>query len=1272
MFRDKKNSLDWDIATIFERALVKSCISYKKTLASFLTFIMLLSIFNPLLVWATDESLQFDLTSEGTEETLTEFENNDDAPLGDIQIESVNEPSIVTTLTDLTTKADKLDFDLWVKDADGEKIAVSNVEDSLTVKEQLNRNLAYLVNTVDNPTLGTLGGEWSILALARGGYAVPDGYYDRYYSNIEKEVERLMPASGSKPAGRLDRNKGTEHSRVILGLTSIGKDITNVAGYDLRMALADFDYVTRQGINGPIFALIAFDSYNYEIPIDENVENQTTREKMINYILDKEIAGGGWALSGSNPDPDITAMAIQALTPYYQNNAQVKAAVDRAITWLSNAQKADGGYSSWGTENSESVAQVIVALTGLGIDPHTDSRFVKNGHSALDNLMSYALPSGGFKHIKSGDADAMATDQGTYALVAYDRFVEGKNRLYDMTDVIMSQPGVDKATLQSIINEAKANKDSVVVSVDGTDVDPTQNWVTQEEMTAYETAITAAQQVYENNNATQSEVDSAVNALTIATEIFNAAKKNGEKSVPTIPLPEPNQDGVVRIVIDENNKDDQLISNLLSNKDVKNVIVEIPASNQGRIMVDLPSNEALPRIEAVKGNVSVVFPQGVEVTSGDSSEVELLTAIDANNPSIINQVNTVIPTEKKLEKIDHVFTMGGSERVEFTDFVTLTIKDAKGKDAAYIQDGKLFPISKFNSDQDGKNSGKLEYAYESGDDLIVKTKHFTDFIVYTVGTDRSGSSGSSGGGAPPQTKNTITLSIDKFTINKGYVLPPTEVEFTPGESVWDVLQREMDKRGITYTYVWYPKYNSVYVEWIDGDGEFDHGSGSGWMYNVNGWYPNYGASLYTLKNGDVVQWRYTTNLGVDLGEDITKWEDNTPTDGKKKDSAKEIIDKNKMDLNNKKLIINVPKNSSENYLITIPEEYKDTEKITINIPIENNNTWLNLEEVKDDIPLIEVRKGNKILVLEKGTKLKTDQSNIQLFTQIDDKQQQLTTIINNLLVNEKVSGIDAFEMGNSSSSTIFSQPVTLLLEGEKGRQVGVIDHKGKWTPIKIYESREAAIGSEEALYAYVEGNDLVIKTNHFSTFVLYTKVSNRPLEDVYSDAGQISSWAYDVIQEATNLGIVEGYNGKIYPKTEITRAEFVKLMVNIIGLDLESGKTSVFQDVKKEDWFYSYVTTAYSIGMIAGYDDGNFYPNKTITREEMAVILDRVLDIAHKPSNVMYKDHDKISKWARNSVHRISTLGFMVGYDDKFHPRDFVTREMAIAVAMRVYHYKSK
>ncbi|HBV66805.1 MAG TPA: hypothetical protein DEF04_00460, partial [Clostridiales bacterium] len=118
----------------------------------------------------------------------------------------------------------------------------------------------------------------------------------------------------------------------------------------------------------------------------------------------------------------------------------------------------------------------------------------------------------------------------------------------------------------------------------------------------------------------------------------------------------------------------------------------------------------------------------------------------------------------------------------------------------------------------------------------------------------------------------ITLSIDKKTIGKGYVMSPTKIEITPGETVWDVLKRELDKRGIEYKVSFNPRYNSVYIESIEGDGEMDHGQFSGWMYNVNGRYPDYGASLYELEDGDVVQWRYTTNLGVDLGEDNSKWE----------------------------------------------------------------------------------------------------------------------------------------------------------------------------------------------------------------------------------------------------------------------------------------------------------------------------------------------------------------------------------------------------------------
>lgn len=316
------------------------------------------------------------------------------------------------------------------------------------VKQQINTNLEFMHKTVDNPSFGTLAGEWTILSLARGGYDTPKEYYDLYESNVKEEVKRLMEKN---PIGKLHRAKGTEHSRLILGFTALGKDITDVAGYDIREGLVDFDFATKQGINGPIFALIALDSNNYELPKVSGVENESTREKFIEYILDREIKGengelSGWSLGGTKPDPDITGMAIQGLTPYYNEREDVKEAVDRGVAWLSEAQSNDGGYhSGFGGENIESASQVVVALTGLGIDPHNDRRFIKNGNSIIDNLLTFAVEDGGFMHVKPGSdtgggaaagvVDGMATDQGTYALIAYDRFINNQNSLYDMTDV---------------------------------------------------------------------------------------------------------------------------------------------------------------------------------------------------------------------------------------------------------------------------------------------------------------------------------------------------------------------------------------------------------------------------------------------------------------------------------------------------------------------------------------------------------------------------------------------------------------------------------------------------------------------------------------------------------------------------------------------------------------------------------------------------------------------------------------------------------------------
>lgn len=115
--------------------------------------------------------------------------------------------------------------------------------------------------------------------------------------------------------------------------------------------------------------------------------------------------------------------------------------------------------------------------------------------------------------------------------------------------------------------------------------------------------------------------------------------------------------------------------------------------------------------------------------------------------------------------------------------------------------------------------------------------------------------------------NLSALEPDKLEIvpSNGVILPKTVVTFYEGESVFDVLQRICRENGIHLESEWTPIYNSAYIEGIHNLYEFDCGSLSGWMYRVNGWYPNYGCSRYQLAEGDVVEWRFTCDLGNDIG-----------------------------------------------------------------------------------------------------------------------------------------------------------------------------------------------------------------------------------------------------------------------------------------------------------------------------------------------------------------------------------------------------------------------
>ena len=317
--------------------------------------------------------------------------------------------------------------------SDEQKALVSNYE-VLTAAEAMLAalELQYVYQTTGDylaskgtPIVGSIGGEWLTIGLARSGRTVPAGYYDNAVAYVKKNI--------NAETNRLDKNKSTDNARLILALTAISKDVTDVGGYDLLAGLDDMKYIKRQGTNGPVWALIALDSHDY------TPAGSVTRDQLVETILSLQKDSGAWYINSTNKtdDVDMTAMAIQSLAPYYETNDAVKTAVDKALTWLGTMQKADGSFAEMAgaASSSESTAQVLVALCAMGIDPTADVRFVKNSFHVLDGLLTFYTGTA-FKH-QASDAtvDQMATEQSYYALTAYMRLVGGQTALYDMTDV---------------------------------------------------------------------------------------------------------------------------------------------------------------------------------------------------------------------------------------------------------------------------------------------------------------------------------------------------------------------------------------------------------------------------------------------------------------------------------------------------------------------------------------------------------------------------------------------------------------------------------------------------------------------------------------------------------------------------------------------------------------------------------------------------------------------------------------------------------------------
>ena len=292
---------------------------------------------------------------------------------------------------------------------------------------------AYIQSAVSAPVVSYLFGEWAVLGLARAKVPLSEAYIAAYYEKVVAYVQKNMGADGVLVDPESHNPTVTDNERIILALTAIGKDPANVGGKNLLTALQDKDIMkvtdtSNTDINGLVMGLLALNSRNYT----------SDTSWLVQAVLAQQNKDGSWSASAETKsvgDVDMTAMALQALAPYYKDggNETVNTAVEKALNWLS------GKYQS-GYDSSESCAQVVIALSALNLDANTDARFTKTVEgktlSVLGNLLQYRVAeNGGFKHQFADKAvNEMATEQALCAMAAYARFTEKANALYDMTD----------------------------------------------------------------------------------------------------------------------------------------------------------------------------------------------------------------------------------------------------------------------------------------------------------------------------------------------------------------------------------------------------------------------------------------------------------------------------------------------------------------------------------------------------------------------------------------------------------------------------------------------------------------------------------------------------------------------------------------------------------------------------------------------------------------------------------------------------------------------
>jgi hypothetical protein len=458
---------------------------------------------------------------------------------------------------------------------------------------------------------------------------------------------------------------------------------------------------------------------------------------LIGEILSCQLSDGGWAVIGTMGDADVTTMTVQSLAPYYGSDSAVTSAIDRALSLLSSMQLNSGGYRSMGAENCESAAQVVTALSSLGIDAQSDPRFQKNGSSVLDAMLSYRNSDGSFSHAGDGSFNENATIQAFYSLRAYLRMQYGQTPYY-----ILDRRNPPAAS--------------------GADSNP----------------VPTAAPKKANNNSNSNH--------------YNNTNQNGN-----------NISDESTVVINGNNS--------------------VPSTNAQGEPATVPVTEAATAhpTDATRSE-SVAPTEPVRFQSADATM----------SPSTVDETASPKKGGYKLYAILGVLAAGGAA------CIALLILKKRGV-KHYLAVAVLC----------------------AGAIVFLLLTNFESPEQYRTVEEK------------PDSAGTVTMTIrcdtildeeefGLYTPDDGSILDETTFTVSDGDTVYDILLEASKAYDIPIDNT--GGESSAYIAGIQYIYEYDYGDLSGWMYRVNGVFPEVGCGNYVLADGDRIEWLYTKNIGKDL------------------------------------------------------------------------------------------------------------------------------------------------------------------------------------------------------------------------------------------------------------------------------------------------------------------------------------------------------------------------------------------------------------------------